>query len=133
MTAIWNPTRWPNFTEAELRCKGTGKILIVPEFLDKLQMMRGLCKFPFLITSGYRSPEYNAKVAKTGLTGPHTTGRAVDIAVYGSNALKLIQTAITCGMTGIGVKQDGAMAGRFIHVDDLPNAAGQPRPWIWSY
>jgi zinc D-Ala-D-Ala carboxypeptidase len=39
--------------------------------------------------------------------------------------------ALEQGFTGIGVSQKGAI--RFIHVDDLPDAPGQPRPTIWSY
>jgi zinc D-Ala-D-Ala carboxypeptidase len=45
--------------------------------------------------------------------------------------LEMIRMALSVGFTGIGVKQHGA--GRFIHLDDLPNAEGQPRPHLWSY
>jgi len=31
------------------------------------------------------------------------------------------------------VNQKGPHAARFIHLDDLPDAEGQPRPTIWSY
>ncbi len=36
-------------------------------------------------------------------------------------------------MKGIGIKQKGDYASRFVHLDDLPNGSGQPRPWCWSY
>jgi hypothetical protein len=129
----FSPTawRWPHFTAAELACKGDGKLMIVPAFLDRLERLRVAFGQPLLITSGYRSPEYNLKVAHTGDSGPHTTGRAVDISIRGADALKLLQLAGTLGFTGFGIAQSGA--DRFLHLDDLPGTPNQPRPWIWSY
>jgi hypothetical protein len=51
----------------------------------------------------------------------------------GADALELVALALAYGFTGIGVNQKGAHDGRFIHLDDLDNAPGQPRPCIWSY
>lgn len=125
---IW---RWPNFKPEEFRCKGDGTYLIVPEFMDKLQALRTRAAFPFRITSGYRSPAYNAKVAETGSKGPHTTGRAVDISVFGLDAFNLVRLAMEGGFTGIGISQKGTS--RFVHLDDLNRADGYPRPAIWTY
>lgn len=125
--------RWRNFTPEELTCRGTGQIVVVPEFMDKLQRLRTALGFPFPVTSGYRAPEYNAKVSTTGLDGPHTTGRAVDLRLQGEEALRVIARAGAFGFTGIGVKQHGALAGRFVHLDDLWATSRRPRPWIWSY
>jgi len=123
--------RWPNFSIDELKCKGTGEYPdLTPEietFLDKLQAIRDVAG-PMVITSGYRSPSYNARVSKTGTTGPHTTGRAVDVAVRGIEAFQVVQQAFEKGMTGIGINQKGKA--RFIHLDDLTDG---PRPRIWSY
>ena len=83
------------------------------------------------VTSGARCPTHNSNVSATGKTGPHTTGRAIDFGVRGPQALDVIPLALALGFTGIGVNQKGAS--RFIHVDDLPDAPGQPRPYIWSY
>lgn len=124
--------RWPNFTPAEMACKGSGRLLIVPEFMDRLQRLRDVYGRRMPVTSGYRSPEYNSAVSRTGRDGPHTHGRAVDVAVSGGDALALVELALAYGMTGIGIAQHGPHAGRFIHLDDLgPPAA--PRPMIWSY
>lgn len=84
------------------------------------------------ITSGYRSPEYNMKVAGTGPEGPHTTARAVDVLVSGADALHLIALASGLGFTGVGVNQKGEPGGRFLHLDDLVQPAW-PRPMMWTY
>jgi uncharacterized protein YcbK (DUF882 family) len=123
--------RWPHFKPAELQCKGDGKLLIVPAFMDRLERLRAEVGQRLAITSGYRSPAYNARVAATGTDGPHTTGRAVDILVRGADALDLLVVARGLGFTGFGIAQKGAV--RYLHLDDLPGAAGQPRPWMWSY
>lgn len=125
--------RWPNFTAEELRCRGTGQLLLVPTSLDRLQAIRTGLGFAFTVTSAGRAPEYNAIVSSTGRNGPHTTGRAWDIKMFGEEAYRLICAAHGHGFTGIGVKQHGEYSKRFIHLDDLSNGPGVPRPWCWSY
>lgn len=109
-------------------CRANKMDLVFLEQLDELRHMYGK---PLVVTSGYRCPEHNAKVSSTGLTGPHTTGRAADLRVDRAEALHLLKLALALGFTGIGVNQKGG--GRFLHVDNLPNAPGQPRPTLWSY
>ena len=131
---LFHPLDWslyPNFTEAEMRCRGTGRCDMDPNFMARLQALRTEYGRPMAVTSGFRAPEYNVRVSESGTSGPHTTGRAVDIAVRGADALDLIVLAVKHGFTGIGVKQDGM--GRFVHLDDLPEIPGRPRPTIWSY
>ena len=94
----------------------------------KINAMRRELGFPFIVTSAYRCPEYNAQISSTGGDGPHTTGRAIDIAVSRKKAYKLLESAFDHGMTGIGVSQKGQV--RFIHLDDLYN---EYRPNVWSY
>lgn len=126
--------RWPNFTPEELRCRGTGELAMDDEFMDRLQALRETLGFALPVSSGYRTPEYNARASGTGLHGPHTTGHAVDIVISGPRVVRLVSVALRLGFTGVGVKQSGDHAGRFIHLDDLPvNGAGHPRPRIWSY
>ena len=84
------------------------------------------------INSAYRCPKHNAVVSATGESGPHTKS-SYDVAVSGVSALKLITIAHDEGFSGIGVSQKGKHTDRFIHIDDLLNEVGQPRPWIWSY
>jgi zinc D-Ala-D-Ala carboxypeptidase len=102
-------------------------------FMLALDALRDSCGFPFIVNSGYRCPTHNFKVSTSGPKGPHTTGRAADIRVYGGHAARLVAAARRFGMTGIGVQQKGPQGARFIHLDDLPEAPEQPRPTIWSY
>lgn len=101
--------------------------------MDKVERLREKLQRPMRVTSAYRCPEYNAAVSSTGGKGPHTTGRAIDLAVSGYVAYEVLEAAFNMGFTGLGVAQKGDHLTRFIHLDDLPNAAGQPRPWVWSY
>lgn len=100
-------------------------------FMVKLEAVREECGFPLPVTSGYRCPKHNQSVSTTGEGGPHTTGRAVDIAVSGEQAFRLIQVAILHGMTGFGLRQSGTS--RFVHLDDLTLDDGYPRPRFWTY
>ncbi len=125
---------WPNFTPQEMACKGSGSILIVPEFMDKLQLLRTQFGEPVVISSGYRSPAHNNAVSSTGHDGPHTTGRAADIKTSHNRAFEILAIAPGLGFTGIGIKQKGPHAGRFIHLDDLGNEDTKGlRPTVWSY
>ena len=124
--------RWPNFTPAEFACKGTGRMLIVPAYMDKLQRLRTMYGRPIRLTSGYRTPEHNAMVSTTGQHGPHVTARAIDIAVAGEDAVDLLELSFAYEFTGFGIKQHGPHASRFIHLDDL-TPPDFPRPMIWSY
>jgi len=123
---VW---RWPHISpDKEWACHGDGTILIVPEFLDRIEQLRTRCGFPLQINSGYRSPAYNATVSTTGDDGPHTTGKACDIRVEGVRAFTLISIALQMGFTGVGINQKGPSSGRYIHLDDAHET-----PALWSY
>lgn len=125
------------FPAHELACKcgqcGLGQAQMSPQFMERLIALRTELGFPLFLHSAYRCPEHNARQSKTGLAGPHTTGRAVDIAVSGTRAVKLMQAAARHGFTGFGVSQKGEHAKRFVHLDDLTAEDGFPRPTMWSY
>lgn len=84
------------------------------EFLLKLDNLRHESKKPILITSSYRSPEYNKKVG--GSTGSmHLFGRAVDITCPNSTyRAAIMKTALSQGLT-VGVMKDA------LHIDDRDN------------
>jgi len=132
---------YPHFSQAELESKdtrlnrvpGTGEHHMDPDFMLIIELIREDYDKPMKVSSAYRTPDYNEKVSSTGLTGPHTTGQAIDIVVSGTDALHLIHVALDSGIVGIGVSQKGPHGKRFIHLDNLPDAPGQPRPWLWSY
>ncbi len=110
------------FDKSEFNCQYTGENEMNPEFLEKLDKLRETCGFPFVITSGYRSPDHPIEAAKDS-PGTHTQGIAADIAVSSAaRRYTLINYAFQQGFTGIGV------ASGFIHLD-IRNTA----PVVWTY
>jgi uncharacterized protein YcbK (DUF882 family) len=101
-------------------------------FMNKLVELRECVGFPLVVSSAYRCPEHNKKVSDTGERGPHTTGKAIDIAIHGCNATYLVVKAWEKGFTGFGINQKGSIESRFIHLDTL-EPPDYPRPTIWSY
>ncbi len=116
----------------EFQCTQTGTCQMQLRFLDALQLLRSALGFPFIITSGYRSPHHSLEVTKAS-PGTHALGCAADIGVYGERAYELVQAATSLGMTGIGVMQSGPVSGRYIHLDNAACRPHAPRPMIWSY
>jgi zinc D-Ala-D-Ala carboxypeptidase len=121
------------FKLSEFDCKcGCKANAMQPGFLYLLESLRARVGFPLVVTSGYRCPPYNCQVATTGDCGPHTTGRACDLLVARDAAWTLLKAAMSDGrFTGIGIAQKGVT--RYIHLDNLPQAPGRPRPTLWSY
>jgi uncharacterized protein YcbK (DUF882 family) len=117
----------PHFGREELTCKCGCGFLPQQDFMDKVEQHRLSVGFPLAVSSAARCPDHNARVSGTGRSGPHTTGRAIDLAVSHGKAYMVLATALRMGFTGIGVQQKGG--GRFIHLDDLADG----RPAIWSY
>ena len=118
---MWNKIK--HFSRDEFVCACCGEEKMDQEFLHKLDGARDLLDIPFVITSGYRCPAHNSAVSSTGETGPHTTGKAADIALSGKNARDAL-VMLAHVFNGIGLNQKGA--GRFIHVDLLNRR-------IWTY
>ena len=107
--------------------KGSGGEHMAEHLVKKLDALRGLIRRPLIISSGYRTPEYNGKIG--GAThSKHLDGIAVDIPIAGEDAFKLVGLAYSLGFTGIGVNQTGEWDKRFIHLDTR-----KTEPRIWSY
>lgn len=114
------------------KCNSTGHEMNM-YFIHALDQLRHQFGRPINVASGYRCPAYNDHISLTGEDGPHTTGRAVDIRVSGTQVYYLFQQCNMCdAMTGIGLNQKGLHKDRFIHLDDL-KLPGHPRPRIWTY
>ena len=132
----WPRNRWPNFSYRELVCKESGINGMCEDTMDRLQEVRTAYGKGLTISSGYRDITHSIeaeKIEKHGRAGAHSTGRAVDLAVRGAEAVRVLALALEAGFTGIGVKQAGEK--RFIHLDDIQpeDDFHVPRPWIWSY
>ena len=110
------------FSLDEFKCRETGENEIKHEFVEKLDELRELCGFPFIITSGYRSPNHSIEKAKSN-PGTHAQGIACDISVTsGVDRMKLVKNAISLNFSGIGVAKD------FVHVDIRESASV-----MWAY
>ena len=112
------------FDIEDFACQQTGENDIRWDFVSALDDLRGVCGFPFIVTSGYRSPLHSIEAAKEK-PGRHTFGNAADIAVSnGAERYAIVSNAIKLGVfRGIGV------AKTFIHVDTRETDT----PVIWTY
>ena len=99
-------------------------------FMEMIEDLREELGFPFIVTSAYRCPQHPVEARKK-LSGAHSTGQAIDLAVKGEDAYRLLSGALRAGFTGIGVNQKGNS--RFVHLDNIESSEARPRPWIWSY
>jgi uncharacterized protein YcbK (DUF882 family) len=103
-----------------------------PKFMDRLEALRDALAMPIHLNSAYRCPDHNVTVYSTGLRGPHTTGRAVDIALYGEAVVHLVALALERVFRGFGFQQQGPLETRFVPLDNL-TLPDYPRPRIWTY
>ena len=118
------------FSDKEMACQHCGATKTDAAFMDALDSLREAYGKPMIVSSGYRCPNHPIE-AKKATPGAHASGKAIDIAVSGADAVRLLYFALEFGFTGIGIQQKGS--GRFIHLDICTADDGLPRPTIWSY
>jgi len=110
------------FKVEDFNCQETGENEMCPDFLQKLDALREVCGFPFIITSGYRSPNHSIE-ARKAKPGTHSQGIAADIKVVGgAQRMAIIRNASIMGFNGIGVAKG------FVHVDTR-----ETTPVAWKY
>lgn len=119
-----NAWRWANFSPAEIACRGTGKLRVNADALDRLQALRTALGKPLIVTSGYRSPEHNRCVG--GATASkHMEGTAFDISMSNHDPAAFIAAARREGFSGIGTYPRSG----FVHIDTGPARVwGDPFP-----
>ena len=113
---IW---RWKNFSPAEIACRGTGQLKLVPEALDKLQALRDRLGKPLIVRSAYRSPEHNRAVGGAKAS-KHMDGIAFDIAMANNDPVAFEVAAREVGFLGFGYYPRSG----FMHID-----LGPARQW----
>jgi len=110
------------FKVEDFNCQETSENEMCPDFLQKLDALREVCGFPFIVTSGYRSPSHSIEAAKAK-PGTHAQGIAADIRVTGgAQRMSIIRNASIMGFNGIGVAKG------FVHVDTR-----ETTPVAWKY
>ena len=93
-----------------------------------LQELRTAWGKPMRLTSAWRSEHHPVEARKPpGALHRHTLG-AFDVAIHGPDARDLLDLALDDGWLGIGVNQRGPVAGRFLHLDIVPDHGT-----IWTY
>jgi len=112
-----------NFDSSEFECNcGQCELKLDPILVNRLQILREQIDLPVKITSGYRCPEYNAKVGGVK-NSQHTKGTAADIVVRGMNP------ATVGRICSIGPFKDGGVGvyvdKGFVHLD----VRGYPARW----
>ena len=138
-----SPTQWASlryFHREEFISPDTRTEDMNAQFLLNLDELRAMAGFAFHINSGWRSKAHNHALGGAAHSA-HLEGLAVDIAVYGEQAFKLLDQISEFNsaqgvpyFTGIGIKQTGTPKSRFIHLDAAKAIEGvRPRPTVWSY
>jgi hypothetical protein len=110
---------WPNFSPAEIACRGTGKLLLNEAALDRLQALRAALAKPLIIRSAYRSPEHNRAVGGARAS-KHMEGIAFDVAMANHDPEAFEAAARAVGFQGFGFYPRSG----FMHVD-----LGPARSW----
>lgn len=107
--------RWASFSPRELACKGTGKLLVNEDALDKLQALRDRLRKPLILTSAYRSPEHNRRVSGAKAS-KHLEGIAFDVRMDNHDPWEFENAARAVGFTGFGFYPKSG----FMHIDTGP-------------
>lgn len=122
---------WEYFSyegDVMLACPCCGKQGMDGQFMREVaDPLRNALGFGLSVNSGYRCPDYNEQLSSTGRTGPHTTGRALDIRCTSSHKRHMIvKIALAMGLRVTPAKT-------FIHIDNLGEADGFTPDVMWWY
>ena len=120
------PSVWPwtSFSPREMACKGTGKLVIDDDAMNKLQALRDLLGKPLIITSAYRSPEHNRAVGGAKRS-KHMEAIAFDVRMDNHDPHRFEAAARSVGFTGFGYYPKSG----FMHIDTGPTRTwGTPWP-----
>ena len=110
------------FKIEDFDCQETCENDMSEQFIHSLDQLRAACGFPFIVTSGYRSPTGHSIEKAKNSQGTHAQGIAADIAVNGGVERRaIVNHALAMGMS-VGV------AKTFVHVD-----IRKTTPVLWCY
>ena len=105
--------RWQYFTPEE-KTGSQGTIAdLKPDFVDKMDIGRKESGIPWVITSGYRTPEHNSLIGGSPTSG-HLTRDSVDVRARNWVEVgKIVDGARKAGITGITVYRES----KHVHLD----------------
>ena len=83
--------KYTYFKIEDFDCQETGENKIEPQFIHKLDHLRKVCGFPFIVTSGYGIPNQSLEKRKE-TPGTHAQGIATKGTWFFSSKLKLSLT-----------------------------------------
>ena len=117
--------------------KGSGKNMDI-QFLRFINELRKRCKFPFVVTSGYRTPEYHKSLTDRGYhtspTSAHLKGLAADIVMTDSKKrARIVYEAMNlCSELSLPFRVGlaGKSKGNFAHID-IDETKKSPKIWIY--
>ena len=117
--------------------KGSGKNMD-DQFLRFINELRKRCKFPFVVTSGYRTPEYHKSLTDRGYhtspTSAHLKGLAADIVMTDSKkrARFVYEAMNLCSELSLPFRVGlaGKSKGNFAHID-IDETKKSPKIWIY--
>ena len=106
-----------------LRCHHTGEVAAmdvrVIEHVNLVQKKLGVDR-EIQVVSGFRSPEYNATLVRTGRRAAknslHVKGQAIDVRIAGVHSKAIRQAAMELGYGGVGYYPRA----KFVHLDSGP-------------
>ena len=113
---VWH---WPDFSPAEIACRGTGGVRINADAMDRLQALRDALAKPLIVQSAYRSPEHNRAVGGARAS-KHMEGAAFDISMANHDPVAFEAAARAVGFLGFGFYPRS----NFMHID-----LGPARQW----
>jgi uncharacterized protein YcbK (DUF882 family) len=111
--------KWKYFTPEEVEDLNN-------DFVELLDRAREIAGIPFIITSGFRTPEKNQSLVGAVSDSAHLKGLAVDLKVANSHEVAIIlDAAKAVGITrrGIYVREDFEPA--HIHIDVDPDKVSE--------
>lgn len=92
--------------------------------MSKLDTAREIAGIPFVLTSAFRSLEWDRSKGRSG-TGAHTLGRAIDIRCNTSrNRFLIVEALLKAGFKRVGIDKG------FVHADD---SGVHDQEVIWLY
>ena len=127
--------RYKEFDSPDL--PGSGRRMMNKEFLSFLDLLRGRCKFPFVVTSGFRTHEYNNSLIesphyKASATSSHLAGGAADISIRDSYRRALFIGNAMELSSELNLPVRIGISKTFCHID-IDTAKGKNSPRVCVY